>query len=81
MHQFLQILSVGKRCNKRTQYSLCGLPFLVSKMAESSTRRKRSNNEGYLGVLPKKKPKLEPEENRFMFRFLLLNGLNLITIV
>ena len=39
--------------------------------------RKRSSNEGYLGVLPKKKPKLEPEENKSMFRVLLLNGLNL----
>ena len=46
-------------------------------MEEYSTRRKRSNNEGYLGVLPKKKPKHEIEENKFMFRFLLLNGLNL----
>ena len=46
-------------------------------MAESSTRRKRSNNEGYLGVISKKKPKLEPEENKFMFKVLLLNGLNL----
>ena len=77
MHQFLQIISVGKRCDRRTQYSLCSLPFLVSKMEESSTRRKRSNNEGYLGVLPKKKPNPEPEENKFIFRFLLLNGLNL----
>jgi len=77
MHQFFQILSVGKPCNRRTQYSLCGLPFLVSKMEESSTMRKRSSNEGYLGVLPKKKPKPEPEENKFMFKVLLLNGLNL----
>jgi len=77
MHQFLQILSVGKRCDRRTQYSLCGLSFLVSKMAGSSTRRKRSSNEGYLGVLSKKKPKPKPEENKFMFRFLLLNDLNL----
>ena len=46
-------------------------------MAESSTRRKRSSNEGYLGLLPKKKPNLKPEENKFMFRVLLLNGLNL----
>ena len=46
-------------------------------MEESSTRRKTSNNEGYLGVLPKKKPKPKLEENKFMFRFLLLNGLNL----
>ena len=46
-------------------------------MAESSTMRKRSSNEGYLGVLPKKKPKPELEENKFMFRVLLLNGLNL----
>ena len=49
----------------------------MSKMEEYSTRRKRSSNEGYLGVLPKKKPKHEPEENKFMFRVLLLNGLNL----
>ena len=77
MHQFLQILSVGKCCDKRRQYSLYGFPFLVSKMKESSTRRKRSSNEGYLGVLPKKKPNPEPEENKFMFRVLLLNGLNL----
>ena len=41
-------------------------------MVDSSTRRKRSNNEGYLGVLPKKKPKLEPEENKFMFKVFLL---------
>ena len=46
-------------------------------MVESSTRRKISNNEGYLGVLPKKKPKPKLEENKFMFRFFLLNGLNL----
>jgi len=46
-------------------------------MAGSSTRRKRSSNEGYLGVLSKKKPKPKPEENKFMFRFLLLNDLNL----
>jgi len=46
-------------------------------MEESSTMRKRSSNEGYLGVLPKKKPKPEPEENKFMFRVLLHNGLNL----
>ena len=46
-------------------------------MEESSTRRKRSSNEGYLGVLPKKKPKPKPEENKFMFRVLLPNGLNL----
>ena len=46
-------------------------------MAESSTRRKRSSNEGYLGVLPKKKPKPKPEENKFLFRVFLLNGLNL----
>ena len=46
-------------------------------MAESSTRRKRSSNEGYLRVLPKKKPKPEPKENKFMFMVLLLNGLNL----
>ena len=77
MHQFLQILSVGKCCDRRTQYSLCGLPFLVSKMEKYSTRRKGRRNEGYLGVLPKKKPKPEPEENKFMFRVLLHNGLNL----
>ena len=46
-------------------------------MEEYSTRRKISSNEGYLGVSPKKKPKLEPEENKFMFRVFLLNGLNL----
>ena len=46
-------------------------------MKESSTRRKRSHNEGYLGVLPKKKPKPKPEENKLMFKVLLLNGLNL----
>ena len=46
-------------------------------MEESSTRRKRSSNEGYLGVLPKKKPKLEPKEKKFIFKVLLLNGLNL----
>ena len=46
-------------------------------MEEYSTRRKRSSNEGYIGVLPKKKPKPEPEEKKFMFRALLLNGLNL----
>ena len=46
-------------------------------MAEYSTKRKISSNEDYLGVLPKKKPKPEPEENEFMFRFFLLNGLNL----
>ena len=28
-------------------------------------------------MLPKKKPKPEPEENKFMFKVLLLNGLNL----
>ena len=28
-------------------------------------------------MLPKKKPKPEPEENKFMFRVLLHNGLNL----
>ena len=53
------------------------MPFLVSKMAESYTRRKRSSNEGYLGVLPKKQPKPEPEENKFMSSVFLLNGLNL----
>ena len=46
-------------------------------MEEYSTKRKRSSNEGYLRVLPKKKPKPELEENKFMFRVLLLNGLNL----
>ena len=46
-------------------------------MEKSSTRRKRSSNEGYLGVLPKKKPKPEPEENKFMSRVFLHNGLNL----
>ena len=46
-------------------------------MAESSTRSKRSSNEGYLGVLPKEKPNPKPEENKFMFRDFLLNGLNL----
>ena len=46
-------------------------------MEEYSTSRKRSSNEGYLGVLPKKKPKPEPEENKFMFKVLLLNGLYL----
>ena len=81
MHQFLQIVSVGKRCDRRTQYPLCGLLFLVSKMEEYSTRRKRSSNEGYLGVIPKKKPKPKPEENKFMSRVLLLNGLNLIVAV
>ena len=39
--------------------------------------RKRSSNEGYIGVIPKKKPKPELEENKFMFRVLLHNGLNL----
>ena len=70
MHEFLQILSVGKHCNRRTQYSVYSFPFLVSKM-------ERSKNEGYFGVLPKKKPKPEPEENKLMFRVLLHNGLNL----
>ena len=46
-------------------------------MEEYFTRRKRSSSERYLGVLPKKKPKPEPEENKFMFRVLLHNGLNL----
>ena len=46
-------------------------------MEEYSTRRKIRNNEGYLGVLPKKKPKPEPKENKSMLRVLLLNGLNL----
>ena len=46
-------------------------------MEESSTMRKRSSNEGYLGVLPKKKPKPEPEENKFTFRVFLHNGFNL----
>ena len=71
------MLSVGKHCDRRTQDSLCSLSFLVSKMEESSTRRKRSSNEGYLGVLPKKKPKPKPEENKLMFSVLILNGLNL----
>ena len=77
MHQFFQIVSVGKHCDRRTQYSLCGLLFHVSTMEEYSTRRKRSSSERYLGVLPKKKPKPEPEENKFMCRVLLHNGLNL----
>ena len=77
MHQFFQILSVGKLCDIRTQYSLCGLSFLVSKMVESSIGRKISSNEGYLGVLPKKKPKPKLEENKFMFRVFPHNGLNL----
>ena len=77
MHHFLQILSVAKHCDRRTQYSLYGLSFLMSKMEESSTRRKKSSNEGYLGVLPKKKPKPRPKENKFVFKFFLLNGLNL----
>ena len=42
-----------------------------------STWRKRSSKDGYLGVLPKKKSKPKPEENKFMFRVFLLNGLNL----
>jgi hypothetical protein len=46
-------------------------------MAESSARKKRSNNEGYLGVPSKKKLKAEPEVNKFLFRVLLPNGLNL----
>ena len=46
-------------------------------MPEYSTRRKRSRNEGYLGVILKKKPNPELEENKFMFRVLLHNGLNL----
>ena len=46
-------------------------------MAGSSTRRKISSNEGYLEVLPKKKPNTEPKENKFMFMVLLLNGLKL----
>ena len=53
------------------------MSFLVSKMAEYYTRRKRSSNEGYLDVLTKKKPKPKPKENKFMFKVLLLNGLNL----
>ena len=77
MHQLFQIVSVGKHCDRRTQYSLCGFPFLVSKMEESSTKRKRSSNEGYLGVLPKKNPNPEPKENKLIFRVFLLNGLNL----
>ena len=68
MHQFLQIISVGKHYDRRTQYSLCGFAFLMSKMEEYSTRRKRSSNEGYLGVLPKNKCKPKLEENKFMFR-------------
>ena len=46
-------------------------------MEEYFTRRKRSSSERYLGVLLKKKHKPEPEENKFMFRVLLHNGLNL----
>ena len=46
-------------------------------MEEYSTKRKRSNNEGYLGMLPKNKPNPEPKEKKFMFRVFLLNGLNL----
>lgn len=46
-------------------------------MAESSARKKRSSNEGYLGVPSKKKLKAEPEVNKFLFRVLLPNGLNL----
>ena len=46
-------------------------------MEDSSTRGKRNSNEGYLGVIPKNKPNPEPEENKFMFRVFLLNGLNL----
>lgn len=46
-------------------------------MAESSTKKKRSNNEGYLGAVPRKKLKSEPEVNKYMFRVLLPNGLNL----
>ena len=49
----------------------------MSKMEEYYTRMKRSSNQGYLGVLPKNKPEPEHEENKFMFRVLLLNGLNL----
>ena len=77
MHQFLQILSVGKCYDRRTQYSLCGLSFLVAKTGESSNKRKIKSNEGYLGVLSKKKPKHEPKENKFIFMVLLHNGLNL----
>ena len=32
-------------------------------------------------MLPNKKPKHEPEENKFMFRFLLLNHLNLTLLL
>ena len=77
MHQFFQILSVGKCCNRRTQYSLYDFPFLVSKIEESSTRWKISSNEGYPRVLRKNKTKPKPKKNKFMFRVLLLNGLNL----
>ena len=49
----------------------------MSKMEEYSTRRKRSSNEGYLKVLPKKKPNPKPKENKFMFMVFLLNGFNL----
>ena len=49
----------------------------MSKVVESSTRKKISSNEGYLGVLPKKKPNPEPKLNKFMLRVLLHNGLNL----
>ena len=46
-------------------------------MEKYSTKRKIRSNEDYLGVLPNKKPKPEPEEKKFMFRVLLHNGLNL----
>lgn len=46
-------------------------------MAESSARKKRSNNEGYVGVPSKMKLKAEPEVNKFLFRVLLPNCLNL----
>ena len=46
-------------------------------MEEYSIMRKRRSNEGYLGLLPKKKPKAEPQENKSMFRVLFHNGLNL----
>ena len=40
-------------------------------MAESFTKKKRSNNEGYLGPLPRKKVKSEPEVNKYTFSVLL----------
>ena len=39
--------------------------------------KEASMRAGYLGVLPKKKPKPEHEENKFMFKVLLHNGLSL----